>query len=353
MSNWNHAFCDLIRGSRAAHWGNWGLNMMIKPGAVGMLDPATGEFRLVCEELPGVQLIDKPISSTWQLSSTKVSRTETNFNIDGSGTDPDSGTKVEAGLKVAWSMSNAGSLVSEFALMRESAIADFGTVLQGNIDFLAAKAASVGMGSDGNISQGFGVITSVLWAHSGLNIGAEESDSSFSISGTVAGVNEMLGKIAGDGSYLSTEQKKTFDRHMWPEQAGTTAATPVPIAFTFASFDKRTLIPNWIMHLDSFQLILDNLVGCTYVTHYDLSYTSGGKPCGTSGSISGGLTQTLALPLDATMVKLRIKFKGIWHDDAYNFEWDNPLGQWLTGQRHIDMSGVWPGKTHCHVREGQ
>ncbi|MFC5771202.1 hypothetical protein [Thauera sinica] len=33
--------------------------------------------------------------------------------------------------------------------------------------------------------------------------------------------------------------------------------------------------------------------------------------------------------------------------------WIIPLGQWLTGQRHIDLSGVWPGRTGCIEREAR
>lgn len=352
MTTWNRAFTNLIRNSRPAYWGNWGLNMQIKPGAVGIVDPATGEFRLVAEDLLSVTVNDTPTSNTWQLSSEHVSRQEATVNFDGSTVDPESGTKVEAGLEVKWRMEKAGAVASEFALSHESTINDFGTVMRENLDLLAKKAESVNMGENGNISQGFGIVTGVLWANSGLNVGSQEDNGMFSLSGSVSGINEMLGKATGKGSYVSTNQEKSIDRHLWPEKSGAIAPTPVPIAYTFASFDGRLVIPNWIMHLGALEIVLINQVGCTYITDITLDYnTPSGKQHQTM-QISGGLTKTIGnIPLNATSLNLTVKFIGILNSDYYKFHWDTPLGQWLTGQRHITMSGVWPGKTHCVERE--
>ena len=352
MGNWNHHFSGLIRKSRPAYWGNWGLNMQIKPGAVGIVDPTVGDFRLVTENLPGIKVNDAPASSTWQLSSEHVSRKEATVKLDGSSIDPESGTKIEAALEVKWGLEKAGAIASEFSLSHESTIDDFGAVVIQNMDFLAKKAESVSMGREGSIAQGFGVVTSVLWADSGLNVGSHEDKGMFSICGSVSGINKMLGKAKGKGSYVSTNQNKSLDQHLWPEKSGTIEPKPVPIAYTFASFDERLIIPNWIMQLGSFELVLINKPGCTYITRAKLTYNTPAGSKVENVSISGGLTKTIGnIPLNATNLKLDITFKGILNDDHYSFHWDYPLGQWLTGQRHIDMSGVWPGKTHCVERE--
>lgn len=51
MSNkWNRTFSELIRRSRPAYWGNWALNSQIRPGAVGFVDPESGDFKSVLQE---------------------------------------------------------------------------------------------------------------------------------------------------------------------------------------------------------------------------------------------------------------------------------------------------------------
>ena len=315
--------------------------MQIKPEAVGIVDPTVGDFRLVAEALLGVKVIDVPASSTWQLSSEHVSRQEATVDIDGSVVDPESGTKIKAGLEVKWGLEKAGAIASEFSLSHESIMDDYGAAMLQNMDFLAKKAESVSMGQEGQIAQGFGVITGVLWASSGLNVGSQEHKGMFSICGSVSGIKEMLGKATGKGSYVSTNQDKSLDKHLWPEKSGRIAPNPVPIAYTFASFEGRLIIPNWIMQLGSFELVLVNKPGCTYITKVTLTYNT---PAGSKTEklqISGGLTKTIGnIPLNATRLKLDITFIGILNNDNYSFHWDNPLGQWLTGQRHIDMDGV-------------
>ena len=71
-------------------------------------------------------------------------------------------------------------------------------------------------------------------------------------------------------------------------------------------------------------------------------------------TISGGLTETFGdIPLNSEMLKLHITFIGMINDDNYDLHWDKPLGEWLTGQRHIEMSGVWPGETKRVDREAK
>lgn len=198
--------------------------MQIKPGAVGIVDAYSGDFSLVTENLPGVgeRVKDIPSSNTWQLSSVEVTREESEVKLDGTYVDPESGTKIDAGLEVKWGFAKAGSIVSEFSLSHESIVEDFGTLLDQNMDWLADKAKSVGMGSDRNIDQGFGMVTSVLWANSGLNIGSQENKSDFSIVGSISGINEMLG--VARQARVPTFQPSS--RRVWIGTCGRTSLTP-------------------------------------------------------------------------------------------------------------------------------
>jgi hypothetical protein len=348
MTSYNAGYTQLIRQDRRAHWGNWALSTQIQPGAVGVVDPETGEFTLVQDKVPGAQVETRQQSTRWELMSQHVSRQQANVALDGSATDPETGTKISAGLEVKWGLEKTGSMVSEFSLGSEATLVGFGDLLKGQYDWLLKQAANQGMSNGNGISQGFGVITSVLWANSGLNVAAQSDDTTFSVSGSVSGVNELVGQATGKGSYSSSTSNKSIDKHIWPAAPGELANAAVPIAYTFASFEGRLLIPNWTMKLSSFQVVLNNQHGGTYIVKADLGYDTPQGRRDEQASVSGGLISTLgAIPLDATNVKLNLAFKGVFSDEHKSFSWSTPLGSWYDGTRHIDLSGVWPGSTHA------
>jgi hypothetical protein len=351
MTSYNAGFTQLVRKGRRAHWGNWALSTQIRPGAVGVVDPETGEFTLVQEQLPGAdgKVSTRQQSSRWELMSEHVSRQQANASLDGSAVDPDTGTKITAGMQISWGLEKSGSMISEFSIGSEAVLDGYGALVNSQFDWLQQQAASQGMSRNGGgITQGFGVITSVIWANSGLNVAAQSDNTTFSITGSVSGVNELVGQAEGKGSYTSTDANKSVDKHVWPDQASKVAPSTVPIAFTFASFDGRRLIPNWTSNIGSFQLVLNNQHGGTYIVKADLTYDSASGRKKESTSVSGGLISTLgAIPLDATNVDLTLAFKGVFSDEHKRFHWDTPLGTWYDGTRHIDLSGVWPGSTNA------
>ena len=347
MASWNASYTQLIRKGRRAHWGNWALSAQIAPGAVGVVDPETGEFKLVEKTIPAAQVQTRQQATRWELMSEHVSRQQGQVSLDGSAVDPETGTKVTAGLEVKWGLEKSGSMVSEFSLGSEAYLLSFGDLLNGQYDWLASKAASVGMnGGKGGISQGFGVITSVLWANSGLNVAAQDENTTFSVTGSVSGVNELVGQAEGKGSYTSATANKSVDKHIWPDKENTLPPGAIPIAYTFASFDGRLIIPNWTMQVGSFQLVLNNQHGGTYIVNATLDYDTPQGKRHDEASVSGGLIATMgAIPLTATNLTLNLTFKGVFSDEHKSFRWNTPLGTWYDGTRHIDLSGVWPGQT--------
>jgi hypothetical protein len=326
----------LIRNGRPAYWGNWTLTPNIKPGAVGFVSPDTGDFTLVKEETPGLTLSTRGIPNQWKLSSSNVQRSESNVNLDGSATDPDTGVKVTAGVEVKWDFSSVGSIASEFGIASETFISDLTTLGKSDTyKWLYDQAQSVSMGSNGQIAQGFGVVTSAVYAHSGLNVGSQDNSSSFSLTGSAGAVQEMLGGANGKGSFVSTRQNKSVDQHLWPYQSDQLAPSPIPIAYTFASFDGPLLIPNWINRLGAFEVVFDNKPGCTYVTHIQIGYDSPAGRQHDEFSLSGGISKTVSnIPLSATNIRVDVKFQGVMNSDHYAFNWPSPLGQWLTGRTH-------------------
>lgn len=347
--NWNRSFTDLIRNGRPAYWGNWTLAPNIKPGAVGFVSPDSGDFTLVKEETPGVSVSTRNVPNQWKLSSSNVHRTESNVNLDGSVTDPDTGTKITAGVEVKWEFASVGSVASEFSIASETYINDLTSLSKPDtLKWLAEQAQSVSMAANGQVAQGFGVVTSAIYAHSGLNVGSQDNSSSFSLSGSVGAVHDMLGGANGKGSFAQTNQTKSVDQHLWPYQAGELAAAPIPIAYTFASYQGALLIPNWITRLGAFEIFFDNKPGCTYITEIKLGYDTPNGPQRDEFTLTGGISKTVGnIPLSATNIRVDVKFQGMINSDHYAFNWPSPLGQWLTGRRVIEMTGVWPGQTHA------
>jgi len=54
-----------------------------------------------------------------------------------------------------------------------------------------AAGAAGGHGDEQSIAQACGVVTSVLWAASGVNVAAKESGASYGIKGSIKGVKAM------------------------------------------------------------------------------------------------------------------------------------------------------------------
>ena len=101
-----------------------------------------------------------------------------------------------------------------------------------------------------------------------------------------------------------------------------------------------------LSHQTGLQILFNNKPGCTYITSITLTYDTPAGKQSQQFSLSGGLSKTVGnIPLNATNISVQVKFKGMINSDNYSFNWPSPLGQWLTGSREIQMSGVWPGKT--------
>jgi hypothetical protein len=343
-TTWDVVFAQLVRRDRPGYWGNWSLNPAIKPGALGVLDPGTGAFAWNGALIPGLTTTSRPISQRWQLMSEHVTRQEADVAADGSAVDPDTGTKVDAQLRVSWSLEQSGSMISEFAVTSEEFIDT--ALLTSQLDALVASAAGQNMNAGGGISQGFGVVTSVIWADSGVNVAAESENTTFSVAGEAGAVNDLLGSASGKGSYARASADKSVSQHTWPDKPDTVAPNPVPVAYTFASFDGRTALPNWTTVIGTFELLVNSVPGCTYVVDADLSYDAANGSTKRSAQIAAGLSTTFgAIPLSATNLVLNLAFKGIFSDEHHTLRWNTPLGQWAGGVRQVDLRGVWPGST--------
>lgn len=346
MLNWNHLFTNVIRteGSTYAYWGNWSLDSNIKPGAVGILLGETGSFTHI-GDIPDIEVQTDHQSRQWKMASHNVSRTEGSVNIDGSTTDPETGTEVKAGLEVTWGFQEDEGLISEFSVSHLATVKDPLMLAEQRKSWLMEQAKMMGRGDGKTTSQGFGFVSSVLYAKSGLNVGSSTRGNSFSVTGSISGVNNLVGASGnGKGSYTKTTSKSNVDLHVWPDASNELADGTVPIAFTFISFDGDTPLLNWRSLVPALVLRLHN--GGTYIVGYELSYTYLDNKCSKSNSVSGGLTQTIGdIPTGATDLELKLEFKGILSSDTYTLSWKYPLSEWGSETCSVELFGVWAGAT--------
>lgn len=352
---WSRAFTDLVRQSARTYWGNWGLNQQVVAGAVGFIDPQGGTFTKVAD-LPNaiVQQLTGP--AAWSIETSSVKQTESSVDFKGGYFDPSSGTEVTVGLDVAWTFAKEGSIASNATISSQASVNDFGVAMQNNFGWLLEKARSVGYATpDGGIRQGFGMITQVRNCRGVLNLGSKNANSSFSVVGSVDGVNAMTGtgkaSASVKGSYKEINKSSAFESWMWPAEPNEAAATEVGLCYQFASYHGKQIMPTWIQPLDNFRLVFDNSHGGTYIGHCTVEFRTTDDPNirRLETSVPGGQVKTLDnIPLNALDVAITVQFTA---GDTFHFMVDAPLTTWLSGNSTVDLSGVWPWGSKAQFRD--
>ncbi|CAM3642282.1 hypothetical protein [Parendozoicomonas haliclonae] len=356
---WAHNFTTLLRSAEPDQWGNWNLDTSITPGAVGYIDTNSGEFvRLAV--MPGTTSTTTPLSASIKLSTDYVTSRQFNVNLDDDipvHITPGATVTPNIGLTAEWEFKRSGSLAVQWATESQEQIDNPVTTMTQNLTWLESEAGKVGMyDSEYGIQQGFGMVTGVVWARSGMNAGSLSDSSTLSFTGKVNGIESMFGLDGANSNnsaaFSSMSTDGALNTYSWPATSNTTTSTLIPIAYSFASASGTTIIPSWIGTVNAFEIVLNN-THSSYIVEADLEYvTTEGKTVTSSTSVTGGLSTSLSdIPLDATNLSLKLRFVGTIHSSYYTMHWEKPLGHWLTGQRHIDLYGIWPGPTSYKILE--
>ncbi|MQG95767.1 hypothetical protein [Pseudomonas sp. MN1F] len=346
----NRIYTDLLRGTYRTIWGNWGLNPAIKPGAVGIIDADSGDFKLVAECLPGVEISKNQQSRKWDFKSTGVTCRSINTSVAGLIFDPNTGAEVKPDATLEWSFDKENSITSEFAISGEHTVSNL-AILNDQYDWLLAQARNLNMATGAGISEGFGVVTSVIYASSGLNAVSKKSKASFTVSGSASGLNRLLGEdgINGKGkaSYVFSSNSSEVETHTLPAKSGEVATEPLPVAYTFASFaGSRVLIPSWVGKIGVLNLLVDSKASSftTYSTKVTLSYQTPTGPVEESRTVIGGSSTSFGeIPLTATEMTLTAEFISIGSNIRKSLRWNTPASEWLGGTRTVNLTGTWPG----------
>lgn len=349
---WNMAYTNMIRRSTQTLWGNWDLNPAIKPGAVGILNPTTGTFSKITD-IPSFDIEDYELGSSWAVESTTVKHTQTDVSFKGGYKDPTTGSTVTAGLDLGWVFDEEGSLSSSGTVSGRQVLKDLYGVLDQNYKFLKSAARSAGKADSNGIMQGFGIVTEVINCSGIANLGSESASNSFSLTGSIDGTQTMTGTggqadASLQGSYKTTSQTGSFNKHLFPAVASKAAKGSVAAAYQFASFDGKSVMPTWIGPISDFQLVFDNSNGGTYIGRVTVSYKDSAGLQQRKVSVPGGQTRTIAgIPLEADNLKIEVDFMA---GDTFYFHWRQPRSEWLTPQRTLDLSGVWPWGSKAELR---
>lgn len=346
---WNKAFTNLLRVNDRAVWGNWTLNPAIVAGAVGIIDPETGEFTHI-DNLPGAQLATLNAAQNWYVESSGVRRTESAVEFKGGYEDPSSGLNVDVGTTVKWGFSEESSLSSNGRVTGRTVVNGFAGAMRDLYKWLYDQAEKSGYATPDGISQGFGVVTQTWDCCGAINLGSLENDSTFDLTASVDGAAAMTGagtvKAGLKGSYKEVKASKSFERHMFPAEKDTAPLNDIAISYNFASFAGKALMPRWAGPLTGLSLFFDNKVGCTYHSTCMVDYK---RPDGKGGytthhaqeSMTGGLKRTISgLPLDAYDLDVTIALKA---GETFRFKFATPLAEWYEGQAMFEITGTWPG----------
>ena len=338
-------FNQLIRESHPNWWGNFNLDPMIRPGAIGVIDIGSGVFQPSGEYLSDFETITSPLSEVMKLSSEHVH--EPRLVVGGKGRLAHMG---DAQVQLKWEFSRRGAMTSRWALVEKQSIKDPGKVLREHLDLLKSIASYESMyDSVSGISQGFGVITSVIMAQAGMNVVALSDGSNWSVSGQASYLGNMLTQVGGEAQYSKAEYEGNVLSFLWPREGNEFSSVLVPVAFTFASLEGEKVMLHWIRPIGSFRMLFNN-----HGDHYvgiSLSYTT------TVGNqqIEIGLLPFLkqeidSIPLDATNLTMTLNYLRIMKT-VQTHRWKTPLGSWPTGDRHIDIKGSWPMYPSFSIKE--
>lgn len=336
---------QLIRESHPNWWGNFHLDSMIRPGAIGVIDIDSGVFQPSGECLSDFDTIISPLNEVMKLASEHVH--EPSQVVGGKGSLAHMG---DAQVKLKWELSRRGAMMSRWVLVEKQSIKDPGKVLKEHLNLLKSIASYESMYDPvSGISQGFGVITSVIMAKAGMNVVALSDGSNWRVSGQASYLGNMLTQAGGEAQYAKAEYEGDVLSVLWPAEENKSSPVLVPVAFTFASLEGEKVMLHWIRPIGSFRMIFNN-----HGDHYvgiSLSYTT---PVGDQQIdiwLLPFLKQEIdSIPLDATNLTMTLNYLRIMKT-VQTHRWKTPLGSWPTGDRHIEIKGSWPSYPSFSIRE--
>ena len=340
-----------MRQSRSTVFANWSNDPGVDIGAIGYVDPITGEFTRVGKIAEGSgYFIDSERSETWEVAASDTHRSSGEVNLDAAYTDPETGIKVTGAVKSEWKFSNSDSVAAKYVVAKESKTKNVGVMARENWQTIATAAYNNNyLGDNDNIYQGFGVITDVIWAKRGVAIGGVKEGSSFSMTATAGFFSPKNDSVKITPKFFSKSTSDSVVSHVFPLDEGSASAeTMVPVAYVFTSFEGKKPIPGWTKPINQLELHIYSKPGSTYITKWDVSYdTDNEKGKTNSGSFPAPQNGTVYLPKDASNVELHVKLPGIFSHNYCTFNWHDPINQWADGRKELSTYGVWPGEGRC------
>ncbi len=345
----NRHFNSLLRESKPSYWGNWSLDTEIKPGAIGVVNTTTGTFHPAGRQLKNISITSEKMSSKMKLATKSVIGPQiVTFSAK------DKIKKLTANTNLKWRFVKRGAILSQWNLASEDSLKQPFEVIKSNMDLLKLVAEDMEMynKADDGITQGFGVITGVLMAKSGMNVASLSDNTHWSISGQASALKSILGYGSAKASYSSAGGDSNVVSVLWPSTPNTTTDKLVPVAYTFTSINGTQLMPFWTQEINSFEIVFNN--HGSYIVKTTLTYQTPHGEKKKHQNIGGFTKRVMSdIPLNATSLKLELEFVNATSNKKEYYHWPTPLGTWSNGMRHIDIHGWWPEEPTFSIRENK
>lgn len=303
QKNLESIFTELMRKKDSRCWGNWAGDDDAHIGAVGYIDPDTHAFTK-CGTVKALNdaVTSKGFHEHLDISSLEVSRHDADANGNGPITDQ------TVKMKSTWKFKNGFTIAASCCMKKQSSLDNVATLLVKCYKDIKKLADTEHWTSDGDIVQGFGVITHAYTAESGVLLTAQAESVQCSISGDVEPLQKFLGLVpGGHGKYESLDAIGSVVEDVWikaNEEAGDKKGTERTIYYRFASFRKGTPMQDWTGVKGDLQLVFRN--HASYDVKYKVTFISEGESTDRKDVLSVGLNYMVQLPGDADNIQLEI-----------------------------------------------
>ena len=338
---WNRNFTDLIRTNRSFLWGNWSLQTGIEVGKLIQVIPSTGEFRLLDSELlPNLRTVpgNLPFGHKWNLKSTGAKYSHTDLDADVTSGD------VSLSANVSWDFNRKEQVASLFGETREPEMDNVISQLNDNKDWLVEKAKESGLYTEENgIEQGFCVVTKVIYANGGVNLGSQTETSEFKMT-VSAGMVDGSGDAKAGYGYDEGETKGTVVSNIWPKEPGQYSDTEMVVAFEVATFtgSELDIIPSWNRNLNSLSVEVKNTHG-SLIIYAKLIYELDGdiktKMLDDDWGIAVWDSAKYRIPLRSKNVRLHLTLDTTDGAHLDTRTWSAPLQEWPWGKYIVEVRG--------------
>jgi hypothetical protein len=243
-THWNQEFTKRIRSNNSSLWAAVTLGTDVPLGAMGFFND-DNELQIV-----GVATVDvSPVVTSAlpiTISDRNVKNTKHGAQISGEFFDPKTQTTVTVGLEWEWTFGSGTNFTIGFPSVSSTQYSNVDDALgAAEVQMVKAGGQHGYLSRGGYLRPGFILVVEILQIAAGFTVGSVQNGSTFNLSGSVNGMNELMDGSAGAAfSSSNMSDSGQMFAFLWPEGANSVAsnATLKTVAFVAACFDGTSKI---------------------------------------------------------------------------------------------------------------